>query len=518
MIKRTRHLVSLVLLVALVSMGMTAQAQRRPRRSSQASVRSLINRIEDHTDVFRNSVSAAAAQTGMDSTGADNDINLLVSDFTDAVRRLHERYDRREATTADVQEILNRASLIDNFMARNRLNAGAQRDWSNLRLDLNQLARAYNTSWSPSSPAYPPYGQGNAGQVGYGTNRLTGTYRLDTSRSDDPREAADRATRNLPDTSRQSALDALTARLEAPDMIAIDQRGREVTIASTRAPRIRFVADGTERTEQAADGHTARVRATLSNDQLVVSSTGDRDSDFSVTFEPLDNGRRLRITRRISDINLDRPVVVQSIYEKSSDTAQFDIYNGGAGYPNNPNAGPTNGDFIIPNDTTVVAVLNDNLSTSRAREGDRFTLTVQQPSQYDGAVIEGHVTQVQRSGRVSGRSTMTLNFDSIRLRDGGTYRFAGTLDTIRTPGGDTVRVDNEGTVRDRSQTTKTAERAGIGTAVGAIIGAIAGGGKGAAIGAIIGAGGGAGSVYVQGRDDLDLPSGTQVTIRASAPR
>lgn len=518
MIKRMRHIISMVLLVALVSLGMTAQAQRRSRRSSQSSVRSLIHRVEDHTDLFRNSVSAAVAQTGIDSTGADNDINLFVSDFSDAVRRLHERYDRREATAADAQEILNRASLIDNFMVRNRLNASAQRDWSNLRLDLNQLARAYNVSWSPSASTYPPYGQGNVGQVGYGTTRLTGTYRLDTSRSDDPREAADRATRNLPDTTRQSALDALTARLETPDMIAIDQRGRDVTIASSRAPQIRFRADGTERTEQTADGHTARVRATLYNDQLVVSSTGDRDSDFSVTFDPIDNGRRLRITRRISDINLDQPVVVQSIYEKTSDAAQFNIYNGGAGYPNNPNVGPTNGDFIIPDNTTVVAALNDNLSTARAREGDRFTMTVQQPSQYDGAVIDGHVTQVQRSGRVSGRSTMTLNFDSIRLRDGGTYRFAGTVDTIRTPRGDTVRVDNEGTVRDPSQTTKTEERAAIGTAVGAIIGAIAGGGKGAAIGAIVGAGGGAGSVYVQGRDDLELPSGTQVTIRASAPR
>ena len=78
-------------------------------------------------------------------------------------------------------------------------------------------------------------------------------------------------------------------------------------------------------------------------------------------------------------------------------------------------------------------------------------------------------------------------------------------------------VDTEGTVRDSSQTKQTETRAAIGTAVGAIIGAIAGGGKGAAIGAIIGAGGGAGSVYVQGRNDLELGRGTELTIRAGAP-
>jgi len=53
--------------------------------------------------------------------------------------------------------------------------------------------------------------------------------------------------------------------------------------------------------------------------------------------------------------------------------------------------------------------------------------------------------------------------------------------------------------------------------LGTLLGAIAGGGKGAAIGAILGAGGGAGSVYVQGRNELDLERGTEVTIRAGAP-
>ena len=127
------------------------------------------------------------------------------------------------------------------------------------------------------------------------------------------------------------------------------------------------------------------------------------------------------------------------------------------------------------------------------------------------------MASASRSGRVTGRSDMSLNFDTIRYQ-GRTYQFAGFIDSVRAQGGSTVQVDNEGTVRDDdSRGTQTAQRAAIGTAVGAIIGAIAGGGKGAAIGAILGAGAGAGSVYVQGRGDLDLMSGSEVTIRASAP-
>jgi len=107
----------------------------------------------------------------------------------------------------------------------------------------------------------------------------------------------------------------------------------------------------------------------------------------------------------------------------------------------------------------------------------------------------------------------------VMRRGDDEFVFAGILDSVRAPDGQNVRVDNEGAVKEGdSQTTRTVQRAAIGTAVGAIIGAIAGGGKGAAIGAVIGAGAGAGSVYVQGRNDLELNTGTEVTIRATGPR
>jgi hypothetical protein len=112
---------------------------------------------------------------------------------------------------------------------------------------------------------------------------------------------------------------------------------------------------------------------------------------------------------------------------------------------------------------------------------------------------------------------MTLSFDTIRLRDGRTYRFAGLVERVRQPNGDVIGVNNEGTVQDTSQTTKTVQRAGIGAALGAIIGAIAGGGKGAAIGATVGAGAGAGTVILQGKDNLELSTGSQFTITATAP-
>jgi hypothetical protein len=119
-------------------------------------------------------------------------------------------------------------------------------------------------------------------------------------------------------------------------------------------------------------------------------------------------------------------------------------------------------------------------------------------------------------GRDRYDQTTSEGFDTIRLRNGQTYKFAGILASVRTLNGDTVKVDNEGSAQGDNQTKQTVTRAGIGTAIGAIIGGVAGGGKGAAIGGIIGAAGGAGSVYIQGKDNLELPTGTELTIRARA--
>jgi YmgG-like glycine-zipper protein len=513
MIAIRRTLVAFLAVVVLSAGATFTQAQRQTYRGTARSVRQLILRIENRTDLFRNSINA---QNQSRVYGGEN-LNTLVDDLDRAVGQLRERFDSRQSTAADAQEVLNRAALIDRLITnRNIRGAAVLRNWTNLRADLNQLARVYRVTWPSISQTYPNNTYPTTGSA-YGSNRLTGTYRLNPSQSDDPGQAADRATQSLAYGDRTRLRDQLAARLESPDQIAIELRGRNVTLASSRAPQITFSADGVERVETTNNGRTIRARATLNGEQLIVSSTGDRATEFNVTFDPIDNGRRLNVTRRVYVQGLSRPVVVQSTYDKTSDVARFDINTGPQPYPNDNN-NPSGTDFIVSNGESVVAVLDNAISSANAREGDRFTATVRQPSQYEGATIEGHVSSVQRSGRITGRSQMTLNFDTIRLRDGRSYRFAGIIDSVRNAQGETVKMDNEGTVRDDNQTTKTVQRAAIGTAVGAIIGAIAGGGKGAAIGAIVGAGGGAGSVYVQGRDDLVLDRGTELVIRATGPR
>jgi len=361
------------------------------------------------------------------------------------------------------------------------------------------------------------YSQGSS-RYGYSNSRLSGTWRLNAGRSDDPRGAAERATRNLEVNDQQRARENLLRRLEAPETLAIDRRGRTVTMASTRAPQVTFEANGVETVETTRNGRERRTRVTLTGDRLSVRSLGDRGSDYEAVFEPLDGGRRLRVTRSLYTERVGQVVVARSVYERVSDVAQLDLYRdqplSGVSYDS-----PARGDFFVPDGVMLSARLNQPLSTKITREGDRFTLNVIEPGQYRGAVIEGVVARSDRSGRVSGRADMTLDFERIRTRDGRTYNFAGTIEDVSLPGGEKVRVDREGNVKeDDSQTSRTVTRGAVGGAIGAIIGAIAGGGKGAAIGAAVGAGAGAGSVFIEGRDDLELPGGAVIAVRASALR
>src|SRR5262249_55104157 len=361
------------------------------------------------------------------------------------------------------------------------------------------------------------YSQGSS-RYGYSNNRLSGTWRLNPGRSDNPRVAAERATRNLEATDRQRVKENLWRGLEAPETLAIDRRWRTITMASTRAPQVTFEANGSETVETTRNGRERRTRVTLTGDRLSVRSLGDRGSDYEAVFEPLDGGRRLRVTRSLYTERIGQVVVARSVYDRVSEVAQLDLDRDTPG--RGPSYGsPGQGDFIVPDGVLLSARLNQPLSTKNTREGDRFTLNVIEPGKFRGAVIEGVVARSDRSGRVSGRADMTLDFERIRTRDGRTYNFAGTIEDVSLPSGEKVRVDREGNVKeDDSPTSRTVTRGAIGGAIGAIIGAIAGGGKGAAIGAAVGAGAGAGSVFIEGRDDLDLPSGAEIAVRASAPR
>jgi len=236
---------TLAVFLALISLAASASAQSRAYRLNDRQARELLERIGNNSETFRLSLNAALDRSRFDGARRENEINRFVVDFTEATNRLTNRFNNRQAVENDVRETLNRAAFIDGFMRRERLDARAQRDWSSLRADLDQLARAWNVNWRWDNQSQYPSGPG----YGYSNNRLTGTWQLNAGRSDNARTAAERATRGLGLNDRQRVQENLIRRLEAPTMLAIDRRGQTVAMASSHAQQVTFEANGREVSE-----------------------------------------------------------------------------------------------------------------------------------------------------------------------------------------------------------------------------------------------------------------------------
>src|SRR5687767_13615492 len=111
-----------------------------------------------------------------------------------------------------------------------------------------------------------------------------------------------------------------------------------------------------------------------------------------------------------------------------------------------------------------------------------------------GAVVNGEVSEVDRAGRVQGRSRLALRFTSVVID--------GRRESLRT---NPVAFEGEATK------SEDATKIGAGAGIGAAIGGILGGGSGAAKGAVIGGAAGTGAVLATRGKDVELAAGSDVT-------
>jgi hypothetical protein len=513
--------ISLTIFVLVLStLWSAAVLDAQTPRATNRQIQTLLDRIETKTDTFRMEVENRLSENRRTNRNIDDSVTRYIADFETATDSLKSDFVGRRANAAQVNDVLNRARNIDDFMSRNRLGTSAETQWRLLRADLDTLAGYYTVNWNWNRPNNGGIGNndrpGRWGDPirrrGFGLDsRLTGTYTLNTARSDDINNILDRELSSFSTTDRDRFRRMLERRLGSPEQLAIEKRGRTFTVASNLAEPVTVQTDNIAKTETTPRGRTIRTKASATTAGVTISTEGDRANDFWLSFEP-EGSDRLRVTRRLYLENQGRTISSTSVYDKTSSVAQWPTVDR---RPDFNNTGRT--DFHIPNGVRLTAVLQNRISTRASQIGDRFTMEVTSPSQYRGAIIEGRLAEVESSGRVSGRANIALEFDTLRM-NGREYAFAGIIDSARAANGENVNLSNEGSVRDSSQTKKTVTRAGIGAVLGALIGAVAGGGGGAAVGAGVGAGAGAGSVLIQGRDNLNLEQGSTFNITATAPQ
>jgi hypothetical protein len=605
-----------------------ANAQIHSDRDVRDALRSMNSKLDDFDANMRYQIESTGA-------GDADRVARQIDDLRKAVDHFEDKLDSHRENARDVEQIVNAAAAIDDFLFQNPQNRRVTDDWQSVRRQIDRISNQYGVTndWDRGVSNTSTRSNGGNGNYGRSTSTtttgggmsagariippptavkggnsrvrqpsysggdnlatgLSGTYTLDRAQ-----------TENIDDVVASSGASAanqadLKDKLNAPDQIAIDIRGNQVTLATSSASPVTFTADGRDKVEN-VNGRSVTMRATLSGDKLVISSLGG-ETDFTVTFTAAANGQQLKVSRRMTTDYLSQTVFAESVYNKTDNQARLGISqndpgnnssyptnstpdndpvvasdnntipssdnntgststttsdsnggysdndqgnatianggtggNGGNGGYNNPKPNRTGsnprrspqpsavyvkpGNYVVPDGSMITGLLENEINTKLSQNGDRFRLTVQSPNEFRGAVIEGFVSNIQRSGKVTGSAAVTFNFEKITLSDGQTYDFAGTLRTAADSVGRTAKVDNEGTVRGDSQTAKTAKRSGIGAGLGALIGLIAGGGHGAAIGAIIGGGGGAGSVYFEDRKDVMLNQGSTLTLQAAAP-
>ena len=150
------HVVVLAAVFALTGGGAITAAQQRPTRVNDQQARNLSSRLDATTADFRTSFDQAITRSRISGSRAESDINQAMDDYQQAIDRFRDQVDNRQAGAADVEDVLRRAAAIDRFMTSNTLDATAERDWTSLRGNLDELARAYGvtSSWT-ASPRLP---------------------------------------------------------------------------------------------------------------------------------------------------------------------------------------------------------------------------------------------------------------------------------------------------------------------------------------------------------------------------
>jgi hypothetical protein len=117
-----------------------------------------------------------------------------------------------------------------------------------------------------------------------------------------------------------------------------------------------------------------------------------------------------------------------------------------------------------------------------------------------GAVVNGEVSEVERAGRVQGRSRLALRFTSVVID--------GRRESLRT---NPIAFEGEATK------SEDATKIGAGAGIGAAIGGLLGGGSGAAKGAVIGGAAGTGAVLATRGKEVELAAGAEVTPTLASP-
>ena len=176
-----------------------------------------------------------------------------------------------------------------------------------------------------------------------------------------------------------------------------------------------------------------------------------------------------------------------------------EVVDGAAAPPLSPEARFR--EFTVPEGTRLALRLASSLGSDTSQVNDAVEATLDEPVMVDGlaalpagSTVRGVVTAAVPSGKVKGRASLAVRFQSVSIGDEVFPLSAGLQQTAE------------------SDVASDAKKIGIPAAGGAVIGAIIGGKKGAGIGAAVGGGAGTAVVLSTSGDEVHLPAGAALAV------
>jgi hypothetical protein len=181
--------------------------------------------------------------------------------------------------------------------------------------------------------------------------------------------------------------------------------------------------------------------------------------------------------------------------------------------------------LTIPSGTKVPLALKQSVSTKNARKGDAVYAVTTFPVVFNdrivipaGTYVQGRISNVKRGGHIKGRAEVLMHFSTLIYPSGYTVVLPGAVENV--PGAEkTSMKDEEGTIRQDSQTGEKAKTVATAAGTGAIVGGLSNGAKGGLIGAGVGGGIGTAIGLLSRGNDVRMEAGTtlEMVIQREVP-
>ena len=175
--------------------------------------------------------------------------------------------------------------------------------------------------------------------------------------------------------------------------------------------------------------------------------------------------------------------------------------------PDSASSGNSPAEVQVPSGTPVVIRLIDPVNSETDSLGQTYRASLDQPIIVNGQTVVPRgadavatLIDAQKSGRIQGKTVMTLDLKSLTV-NGRKYDIS------------TTGVSQASASRGQ----RSAKVIGGTAVLGAVIGAIAGGGKGAAIGTVAGAGAGTAAEVATSGQKVKVPAETRLTFTLQNP-